>query len=157
MYEKRRRVRDMEHINRIKLEIPCRSENEAIARNIAAIFSASQDPTIEELTEIKTAVSEAVSNAVLYAYDDDEEGPIYLEMEAAGSGRITIVVEDRGRGIENVQKAMEPLYTTGDSRERSGMGFTVMESFMDKIQVDSSPGKGTRVTLIKSLDRTNGF
>ena len=147
----------MERINRIKVEMLCRSENEALARNIAAVFAAPLDPTVEELTEIKTAVSEAVSNAILHAYDEDREGPVYLEMEATRSGRIIITVEDRGIGIENVQKAMEPLFTTGDSRERSGMGFTVMESFMDKIQVDSSPGKGTKVTLIKSLDRMNGF
>ncbi len=147
----------MEFLNKIKLEILCQSENEALARNIAAVFSAPLDPTVEELTEIKTAVSEAVSNAILHAYDEERGGPIYLEMEATKAGKITITVEDRGSGIENVQKAMEPLYTTGDNRERSGMGFTVMESFMDKVQVESSPGKGTRVTLIKSLDRTNGF
>ena len=78
-------------------------------------------------------------------------------METTESGKVTITVEDRGVGIDDVQKAMEPLFTTGDSRERSGMGFTVMESFMDKVLVDSSPGKGTKVTLIKSLDRVYGF
>ncbi|NLT48138.1 MAG: anti-sigma F factor [Clostridiales bacterium] len=147
----------MERRNRIKLEMLCVSENEAIARNIAAVFVAPLDPTVEELTEIKTAVSEAVSNAILHAYGAEKDGSIYLEMEADTSGKITIIVEDRGIGIEDVKKAMEPLFTTGDSRERSGMGFTVMESFMDKVQVDSSPGKGTKVTLIKSLDRIHGF
>jgi stage II sporulation protein AB (anti-sigma F factor) len=143
----------LESINKIKLELPCISENEALARNIAAVFSSPLDPTVEELTEIKTAVSEAVSNAILHAYGEDKEGPIFLEMEATKSGKIIIIVEDRGVGIEDVPRAMEPLYTTGDSNERSGMGFTVMESFMDKIQVDSHPGKGTKVTMIKSLDR----
>jgi stage II sporulation protein AB (anti-sigma F factor) len=147
----------MERINRIKIEMLCRSENEALARNIAAVFITPLDPTMEEMTEIKTAVSEAVSNAILHAYSGEREGPIYLEMEATELGKVIITVEDRGVGIEDVQKAMEPLFTTGDSRERSGMGFTVMESFMDKVQVDSSPGKGTRVTLIKSLDRVHGF
>ncbi len=147
----------MERLNKIKLEIPSLSENEALARNIAAVFTAPLDPTVEELTEIKTAVSEAVSNAILHAYGPEKEGPIYLEMEADKTGRITITIEDRGIGIEDIPKAMEPLYTTGDNRERSGMGFTVMESFMDKVQVNSSPGKGTKVTLIKSLDRIHGF
>ncbi|MDI9494415.1 MAG: anti-sigma F factor [Bacillota bacterium] len=147
----------MERTNRIKVEMLSRSENEAIARNIAAVFITPLDPTMEEMTEIKTAVSEAVSNVILHAYKGEQEGPIYLEMETTESGKVTITVEDRGVGIDDVQKAMEPLFTTGDSRERSGMGFTVMESFMDKVLVDSSPGKGTKVTLIKSLDRVYGF
>lgn len=147
----------MERTNRIKVEMLSRSENEAIARNMAAVFITPLDPTMEEMTEIKTAVSEAVSNVMLHAYKGDQEGPIYLEMETTESGKVTITVEDRGVGIDDVQKAMEPLFTTGDSRERSGMGFTVMESFMDKVLVDSSPGKGTKVTLIKSLDRVYGF
>ncbi len=146
----------MEPINRIKIEMLSKSENEALARNIAAVFAAPLDPTVEELTEIKTAVSEAVSNAILHAYSG-EEGQVRLEMEAFETGKIVISVIDSGIGIPDVKKAMEPLFTTGDSRERSGMGFTVMESFMDKVQVDSSPGKGTKVTLIKSLDRTHGF
>ena len=150
-------VRNMERTNRIKVEMLSRSENAAIARNIAAVFITPLDPTMEEMTEIKTAVSEAVSNVILHAYKGEQEGPIYLEMETTESGKVTITVEDRGVGIDDVQKAMEPLFTTGDSRERSGMGFTVMESFMDKVLVDSSPGKGTKVTLIKSLDRVYGF
>ncbi len=147
----------MERINRIRIEMLCRSENEALARNIAAVFTAPLDPTVEEVTEIKTAVSEAVSNAILHAYREDMEGPVYMEMEALDSGRIIITIEDEGVGIQDVKQAMEPLFTTGDKRERSGMGFTVMESFMDKIQVESTPGKGTKVTLIKSLDRIHGF
>ena len=134
----------MERTNRIKVEMLSRSENEAIARNIAAVFITPLDPTMEEMTEIKTAVSEAVSNVILHAYKGEQEGPIYLEMETTESGKVTITVEDRGVGIDDVQKAMEPLFTTGDSRERSGMGFTVMESFMDKVLVDSSPGKERR-------------
>lgn len=147
----------MKYMNNIKLEIPCMSENEALARNIAAVFVALLDPTVEELTEIKTAVSEAVSNAILHAYKDDREGVIYIMMEASDNGRVVITVEDKGVGIDDVQKAREPLFTTGDSSERSGMGFTVMESFMDRVIVDSNPGKGTKVTLIKSLDHIDDF
>ncbi len=147
----------MKQLNTIKIEMPCLSENEALARNIAAVFTASLDPTVEELTEIKTAVSEAVSNVILHAYELEEEGSIYIEMETVNLDRISISVLDHGRGIDDVQMAMEPLYTTGDCKERSGMGFTVMESFMDKVIVESYPGKGTKVTLIKSLDRLNGF
>ncbi len=147
----------MKPANTIKIEMLNLSENEALARNIAAVFTAPLDPTVEELTEIKTAVSEAVSNAILHAYDKGEEGWIYMKMESSETGRIIIIVEDKGIGIDDVKKAMEPLYTTVETGERSGMGFTVMESFMDRIIVDSSPGKGTKVTLIKSLDRINGL
>lgn len=147
----------MKNTNRINIKIPCLSVNEALIRNIAAVFVAPMDPTLEELTEIKTAVSEAVSNAILHAYAEDEEGWINVSMEASGLNRVIITIEDSGIGINDIGKAMEPLYTTGDCNERSGMGFTIMESFMDKIIVDSSPGKGTKVTLIKSLDRLDEF
>ena len=147
----------MKHINTISIEMPCLPENEALARNIAAVFVAMLDPTVEELTEIKTAVSEAVSNIILHAYEINQGESIYIKMESSEFGKIVIAIEDSGKGIDDVQKAMEPLYTTGDCSERSGMGFTVMESFMDKVIVESHPGKGTKVTLIKSLDRLNGF
>lgn len=143
--------------NYLKLEMPCHSGNEALARNIAAVFVTRMDPTVEELTEIKTAVSEAVSNSVIHAYGEGGEGIINMSLESFDSGKIVITIEDRGKGIEDVKKAMEPLYTTGDAGERSGMGFTVMESFMDKVAVDSSPGKGTKVTLVKLLDSINGL
>jgi len=133
------------------------SENEALARTVAAAFAAQLDPTVEELTEIKTAVSEAVSNAIIHAYGEGQKGPVIMEMSAVDSGKIIMVVEDRGIGIEDIERAREPLFTTGNSEERSGMGFTVMESFMDKVIVESAPGEGTRVTLIKVLDRINGF
>lgn len=147
----------MEYINQIKIEMPNRSDNEALARTIAAAFASQLDPTVEELTEIKTAVSEAVSNAVIHGYRQGERGIIYLEMYYSEGGKLVMIIEDKGVGIENIEKAREPLFTTGNSEERSGMGFTVMESFMDKVQIDSLPGKGTRVTLIKVLDRSNGF
>lgn len=147
----------MEYTNQIKVEMMNQSENEALARTVAAAFAAQLDPTVEELTEIKTAVSEAVSNAIIHAYGEGQKGPVIMEMSAVDSGKIIMVVEDRGIGIEDIERAREPLFTTGNSEERSGMGFTVMESFMDKVIVESAPGEGTRVTLIKVLDRINGF
>lgn len=147
----------MEYTNQVKVEMMNQSENEALARTVAAAFAAQLDPTVEELTEIKTAVSEAVSNAIIHAYGEGQKGPVILEMSSVDSGKLIMVVEDRGIGIEDIERAREPLFTTGNSEERSGMGFTVMESFMDKVLVESAPGEGTRVTLIKVLDRINGF
>lgn len=131
------------------------SENEALSRTIAAAFVTPVDPTVEEVTEIKTAVSEAVSNAIIHGYEAGKAGLIILELSLTGSGKFMISVEDFGVGIADVEKAREPLFTTGDTKERSGMGFTVMESFMDKVLVESRPGEGTRVTMIKTLDGTN--
>ncbi|MGI6727568.1 MAG: anti-sigma F factor [Anaerovoracaceae bacterium] len=147
----------MEYINQIKVQMWNRSENEALSRTIAAAFAAQLDPTIEELTEIKTAISEAVSNVIIHGYGTEKEGTINLEMSATESGTIIMIVEDQGIGIEDIQKAREPLFTTGNSEERSGMGFTVMESFMDKVYIESTLGKGTRVTLVKVLDRIHGI
>jgi stage II sporulation protein AB (anti-sigma F factor) len=147
----------MEYINQIKVQMWNRSENEALSRTIAAAFAAQLDPTIEELTEIKTAISEAVSNVIIHGYGTEKEGSINLEMSATESGTIIMIVEDQGIGIEDIQKAREPLFTTGNSEERSGMGFTVMESFMDKVYIESTLGKGTRVTLVKVLDRIHGI
>lgn len=147
----------MEYINKIKVEMSNQSENEALARTIAAAFAARMDPTVEELTEIKTAVSEAVSNAIIHGYEAGKEGLIVLEFSLTDSGKLIVAVEDFGVGIEDVEKAREPLFTTANTAERSGMGFTVMESFMDKVLVESEPGKGTRVTMIKALDQANGF
>ncbi|MDD2215635.1 MAG: anti-sigma F factor [Eubacteriales bacterium] len=147
----------MEYTNQIKLEMWNRSENEALARTMAAAFAAQLDPTVEELTEIKTAISEAVSNAIIHGYKKDKNGIIRLELSFDQSGKLIMLVEDQGVGIEDIEKAMEPLFTTGNSEERSGMGFTVMESFMDKVLVESKLGEGTRVTLIKMLDRAYGF
>lgn len=139
-------------LNRMKLEFLNRSENESFARVAVAAFAAPLDPTVEELTEIKTAVSEAVSNAIIHAYEDDTEGIVTVECMIDDEGKVVIIVSDNGIGIEDVQMAREPLYTSKPGEERSGMGFTVMESFMDKLEVESEPGKGTRVTMIKNLD-----
>lgn len=138
--------------NRMKLEILNRSENESFARTAVAAFITPLDPTMEELTEIRTAVSEAVSNSVIHAYPEGEDGMITLECTYDETGKLVIVVSDHGVGIEDVVLAREPLYTTKSGEERSGMGFTVMESFMDKLEVESEPKKGTIVTMVKHLD-----
>lgn len=140
-------------LNRMKLEFSNRSENESFARVAVAAFAAPLDPTVEELTEIKTAVSEAVSNAIIHAYQEGESGLVTVECMVDEGRRVIIIVSDNGIGIEDVTQAREPLYTSRPpGEERSGMGFTVMESFMDKLEVESTPGEGTRVTMIKNLD-----
>ena len=139
-------------MNRMKLQFLNRSENESFARVAVAAFIAPMDPTVEELTEIKTAVSEAVSNAIIHAYGEDEDGWVTVECTIEEGGRVTIIVTDTGIGIEDIALAREPLYTSRPGEERSGMGFTVMESFMDKVEVESAPGLGTKVTMIKNLD-----
>lgn len=140
--------------NYIKLEFPSRSSNEAFARTAAMAFAAQLDPTMEELEDIKTAVSEAVTNCIVHAYPE-ALGRISLRMRVLPENALEITVRDWGRGIENVQQAMTPLFTTG-GEERSGMGFTIMDSFMDKLRVRSVPGKGTSVTMLRSIQARHG-
>ncbi len=135
--------------NYIKLDFPSRSSNEAFARTAAAAFAAQLDPTLEELGDIKTAVSEAVTNCIVHAYPD-ALGRIHMRLRILAGGVLEILIRDWGRGIADVEKAMEPLYTTG-GEERSGMGFTIMASFMDKLKVRSSPGKGTAVVMRRTI------
>ncbi len=135
--------------NYIKLEFPSKSSNESFARMAAAAFAAQLDPTLEELGDIKTAVSEAVTNCIVHAYPESV-GKIRLRMRILDSGELEIVVQDWGKGIEDVQKAREPLFTTG-GEERSGMGFTIMESFTDKLRVRSRPGRGTTVVMQRAV------
>ena len=135
--------------NYIKLDFPSRSSNEAFARSAAAAFAAQLDPTLEELGDIRTAVSEAVTNCIVHAYPE-ELGRIHLRMRILRGGVLGILVRDWGKGIADVEQAMRPLYTTG-GEERSGMGFTIMASFMDKIRVRSAPGKGTTVVLRRTI------
>lgn len=137
----------MSENNYIKLDFPSRSANEAFARTAAAAFAARLDPTMEELEDIKTAVSEAVTNAIVHAYPDSI-GRISMRLRILDKERLEISVRDWGRGIEDIKQAMEPLYTTG-GEDRSGMGFTIMDSFMDTLRVRSTPGKGTTVTMIR--------
>ena len=136
---------------RFSLEFDSCPENESFARSTAAAFLMPLDPTVEELTEIKTAVSEAVSNSVIHGYAGTG-GIITMTCEASGDGRVVICVKDEGSGIEDIEKAREPLFTTNTDGERSGMGFTVMESFMDHVPVRSEPGRGTEVIMTKNLD-----
>ena len=135
--------------NYIKLEFPAKSSNEAFARASVAAFAAQLDPTIDELGDIKTAVSEAVTNAIVHAYPDSI-GKVWLKLRILEEETIEICIKDKGRGIEDVKKAMEPLYTTG-GEERSGMGFTIMDTFMDGIKVTSKPGKGTSVSMRRRI------
>ena len=131
--------------NYITFECLSRSANEAFARGAVACFAAQLDPTLEELGDIKTAVSEAVTNAIVHAYPD-QLGKIAIKARILEGNVLELTVRDWGRGIPDVDKARQPLYTTG-GEERSGMGFTIMESFMDRLTVRSQEGKGTRVTM----------
>ncbi len=137
--------------NEVKLQFLSKSENEGFARMTVAALLTPLDPTIEELADVKTAVSEAVTNAIIHGYGNSQ-GIVYMEC-TINDDTVTVVVKDNGKGIEDVKLAMEPLYTTNTDGERSGMGFTVMETFMDSVSVDSIPGVGTRVTLIKQIGK----
>lgn len=137
--------------NTAKIRFDSLSANEAFARGAAAAFLTRYDPTVAQLADLKTAVSEAVTNCIVHAYPD-RVGPITMTLSVYPGRLVKIVVADQGIGIPDIPKAMEPLFTTGDPGERSGLGFAVMQSFMDRVRVCSAPGKGTRVTLIKCLD-----
>lgn len=138
-------------INEMRLTVPSRSANEAFARASVAAFVAQLDPMVEELADIKTAVSEAVTNCIVHAYHE-AAGQIYITCRLYEDGKVQIKIRDRGCGIENVAQAMEPLYTTAGG-ERAGLGFAVMQSFTDKLRVQSSPGKGTTVVMEKVIRR----
>lgn len=135
----------MTMINQMKLEFPSVSANEGFARSAAACFAAQLDPTLEEMGDIKTAVSEAVTNCIVHAYPDTI-GSITLRMKIFEGGLLEMCVKDNGCGISDLEQAMQLMYTTG-GEERSGMGFTIMDSFMDKLKVKSQRGKGTSVTM----------
>ena len=128
------------------------SKNEEFARVAVAVFASRLDPTLEELDDIKTAVSEAVTNAVIHGYQNGE-GTIEIRARAQADGLFTVTVKDTGIGIADIKKAMEPMFTTAPEGERSGMGFSFMEAFMDQVEVVSAPGKGTAVTMKKKIGR----
>ena len=140
----------MKKTNSMKLQFVSRSANEGFARTAVSGFLASLDPTVEELADIKTAVSEAVTNCIVHAYRDTI-GTIYIETRVLENRVFMIKIKDRGCGIADVKQAMEPLFTTAPGEERAGLGFSVMESFMDKVTVRSTLGKGTVVTLTKKI------
>ena len=137
--------------NEMKLEFVSKSNNEAFARISVAAFVASLDPTIEELSDIKTAVSEAVTNSIIHGYEDTE-GIVKVNCKIIES-LIIIEVSDNGKGIENIEEARKPLYTSKPNLERSGMGFTIMESFMDEVRVESIVGMGTKISMKKTIKK----
>jgi len=140
----------MKCINEMKLEFVSRSANESFARVAVAAFVAQLDPTIDELSEIKTIVSEAVTNSIVHGYKDGL-GIVYIAVRLYENNRIVLTVKDKGCGIEDVEKAMEPMYTSCENGERAGMGFTIMRTFSDRIRVFSRVGRGTRVTMERYL------
>ncbi len=136
--------------NSVKIQFDSLSANEAFARGAAASFLARYDPTVPQLADIKTAVSEAVTNCIVHAYPE-KIGPVVMSIAVYPDRLIKITVTDRGVGIPDIKQAMEPLFTTGNPDERSGLGFAVMQSFMDSVKVTSHEGRGTRVTMTKQL------
>lgn len=142
----------MGKINEMQMEFLSKSNNESFARVTIAAFASQMDPTLEEISDIKTAVSEAVTNAIIHGYEDALG---YVKVTASiYPGRIVVEVSDRGKGIEDVEKARQPLYTSKPELERSGMGFTVMETFMDEVEIISGVNQGTRVKMVKYIGNT---
>ncbi len=148
---KRKSGRPPENLkNEFRFELPSLSVNEGVARTVSAVFISQLDPTVEELSDLKCAISEAVTNSIVHGYRDTS-GQIYITIKILDERTVRIEIRDKGQGIDNVKEAMTPLFTTDREGERSGMGFTVMESFTDKLTVVSRPGSGTKVTMIKTL------
>lgn len=136
-------------VNEFKMTVDSRSVNESFTRTAVAAFTASLDPTVEEINDIKTAVSEAVTNCIVHGYRNSV-GKIFITVKIRDDSSVLITIKDRGAGIEDIKKAREPLFTTGGA-DRAGLGFSVMESFTDKLTVRSAPNKGTTVTLYKRI------
>lgn len=136
-------------INEACITFPAKSENEALARSAVSAFCIPLDPTLEELSDVRTAVSEAVTNAIVHGYKDDGKSTVFLKMQLYNDKILKITVRDKGCGIENIPLAMTPLYSSDPSGERGGMGFSIMESFMDDLKVISTLGKGTSITMVK--------
>ena len=138
--------------NEMKIEFLSKSSNESFARIAVAAFASQLDPTVEEIADIKTAVSEAVTNAIVHAYPNREDGIVKMKV-TINNDEIEIEISDTGEGIENVEEAKKPLFTTKSNLERSGMGFAIMESFMDELKVESILGLGTKITMIKKIKK----
>lgn len=147
-YAKRKQVRIRK--NEINIEFDAISENEGLARVVIAAFLACLDPTVDEVEDVKTAVSEAVTNAIIHGYGN-KGGSVVMKARLSESGELSVDIIDKGVGIADVEQAMQPLFTTGSESERSGMGFSFMEAFMDGLEVESTPGKGTCVHMWKSF------
>ena len=142
-----------DRINQMTLRFPSRSANEGVARAAAAAFIAQLDPTVEQVYDIKTAVSEAVTNSIVHGYRD-KLGIITLTVRLYAPATAEIIISDKGCGIENVRQAREPMFTTKPEQERSGLGFTVMEAFMDELEIISKPGEGTIIRMKKKIGST---
>lgn len=142
--------------NEMNLQFSALSQNESFARVTVAAFIAQLDPTMDELTEIKTVVSEAVTNAIIHGYENDANGIVYIST-ILEDGIVKLTIRDEGVGIADVDEAREPLYTTKPELERSGMGFTIMENFMDELKVESIESKGTTITLVKHLSKSKAL
>ena len=140
----------MKTVNKMKITIPAMSKNEALARSCIAAFAAQTDPTVEELSDLRSAVCEAVTNSIVHGYRD-KSGDITITLKLTDDNCLYIKIADKGCGIEDVENAMEPLFTTAPEEERAGLGFAVMEAFTDSLKVTSRPGKGTTVTMKKKL------
>ncbi|CAM3567355.1 anti-sigma F factor [Marinicrinis lubricantis] len=136
--------------NYMKLQFSSRSENESFARVAVASFVSQLDPTIDELTDIKTVVSEAVTNSIIHGYEGKTDGLVTISSRIE-EDRIYITIEDEGKGIEDLELARQPLYTSKPELERSGMGFTIMENFMDAIEITTKPGQGTKIAMMKRI------
>ena len=137
--------------NKMSIEFVSKSQNEGFARVAVAAFVAQLDPTIDEINDVKTAVSEAVTNSIIHGYENREDGLVRIDAEI-NENEVTLVITDKGSGIEDIQQAMEPLFTSRPDLERSGMGFTVMETFMDELKVESEKGIGTKVVVKKKFN-----
>ncbi|KQY87700.1 MULTISPECIES: anti-sigma F factor [Paenibacillus] len=137
--------------NFMNLQFAAKSENESFARVTVAAFISQLDPTMDELSDLKTVISEAVTNSIIHGYNNNPEGVVSIQAEIR-EDMITIIVEDRGEGIEDLELAKQPLYTSKPELERSGMGFTIMENFMDEFEVSSEPGRGTSIKMKKRIE-----
>lgn len=137
--------------NFMNLQFAAKSENESFARVTVAAFISRLDPTMDELSDLKTVISEAVTNSIIHGYNNNPEGVVTIQAQIRDDV-VTIIVEDRGQGIEDLELAKQPLYTSKPELERSGMGFTIMENFMDEFEVSSEPGRGTSIRMMKRIE-----
>lgn len=141
----------MNTLNELKCTFPARSENESFARTMVCAFAAQLDPTVEDLADLRTAVSEAVTNSIVHAYRGEPDGQITVTVRLLPEGVIYIRIADKGCGIADIEQAMQPLYSSAPAEERAGLGFTVMQSFTDKLTVTSKPNRGTTVIMRKRM------
>ncbi|KGP72176.1 anti-sigma F factor [Pontibacillus yanchengensis] len=139
--------------NEMHIQFSALSENESFARVTVAAFVTQLDPTMDELTEMKTVVSEAVTNSIIHGYEEHDEGLVHIDCVLC-EGSVELTIWDEGMGIDNIDEAKQPLYTSKPELERSGMGFTIMENFMDEVDITSIPGQGTTVRLVKHLKKS---